>query len=359
MKFTYNLIMRRQSMKKHTVAIAGLGARGPAHIKGIIENPDRFEIVGIYDPNEKQGEKIIDLFGPLPVFKSAEEMLDTTRPDLFIFITHPQIRKEYIDLAIKYKVKSISMEKPMALSLKEAWEITELCKENNIKVVVSHQQKYLESMVKFKEIVDSGDLGKTYMIHIATCGWVPQLATHYVDCALWANNGIGAKSVVGHIHGSGKLKDSHPYADYMMAQAEMKNDVRLIIESGYYSPSHMDREIDFWFDNRITVYGEHGYAWAQTNGDWGACTPKTNGAITGSTESWREQVQKIQTPYYKDLADWLDDDNKISSCNIETAYEGYNLLEGAALSALYYKKVDLPVTTFDHENILTTMERVL
>lgn len=346
-------------MGKYKVVLAGLGNRGKVQVRGVYENDDRFEIVGIFDPMQEQVEKTRELFGDLPSFSSAEEMLEQTKPDVFVFTTTPHIRKEYVELAAKYKVKALAMEKPMALSLKEAKEIRDICEANNIKAVVSHQQKYTLAMTKFKEFIDSGDLGNVHMIHVATAAWMPQLATHFVDYAIWANQGIGAESVVGHVHGREMLTDNHPYADYLMAQAKMKNGVRVIIESGYYSPSHMDREKDFWYDNRITVYGDAGYAWAETNGAWGACTPKTNGAISGETEGWEEQTPKIQTPYYKELADWLDDDDKVASCNINTAYEGYNLLEGAGLSALYHKRIDLPVTSYDHEDLLVTMDKIL
>ena len=37
---------------KHTVAIMGLGVRGKTHLKGILENPDRYEVVGLCDIRE-------------------------------------------------------------------------------------------------------------------------------------------------------------------------------------------------------------------------------------------------------------------------------------------------------------------
>ena len=40
------------STKKHTVAIMGLGVRGKTHLKGIMENSDRYEVVGLCDLRE-------------------------------------------------------------------------------------------------------------------------------------------------------------------------------------------------------------------------------------------------------------------------------------------------------------------
>jgi len=348
-------------MKKYTVAVAGLGERGKIHLRGLTENPDRFEIVGIFDPNPKAVADAGALYGDLPVFSGAKAMLDETKPDVFCFVTHPEIRLEYVRIGIESGIQALSFEKPMALSLRDAKTIRDLCKESGVKALVCHQQKYLASLQKFKSILDRGVIGQPYLIHVTMAAWMPYLATHFVDYALWANHGIGAESVVGHVHGAEKLHDGHPYADYLMAQAVMKNNVRLIIESGYYSPEHVNR-LDpdgFWADNRITVYGDTGYVWAQTNGEWGCFTPESPQMQKGSTEVFHVQEVKVQTPYYAELADWLDDSKKVHSCNIDAAYAGYEILEAAGLSALDHRRVDLPITDFSYEDVLERLRKEL
>jgi predicted dehydrogenase len=345
-------------MKKHTVVIAGLGNRGKIHLGAIMKNPDRYSIAGVYDPDPKAVDSAVALFGDLPVYTDAETMMRSAKPDVLCFVTHPDVRVGYIKMGAAHGVKAISFEKPMALSLKDAKTIRDICVQNNIKAVVSHQKKYLPAMLEFKSILDKGVIGRAHMIHATTGPWMAHLGTHYVDLALWANGGVGAESVVGHIHGRGKLADNHPSPDYLMMQAVMKNGVRLILESGYYSPSHMPRiGSDFWFDNRITVYGDTGYVWAQTNGEWGCFTPESPQMQKGSTEGWLTQERKMQIPFYTDLADWLDDDRKIHSSNIEISYLGYEILEAAVLSALDNRKVDLPIINFDYPDVLERMDK--
>jgi hypothetical protein len=49
------------------------------------------------------------------------------------------------------------------------------------------------------------------------------------------------------------------------------------------------------------------------------------------------------------LADWLDDEadcsspTKVHPCNVNSAYHGYEILEGMCLSALDNVRVDLPL----------------
>jgi predicted dehydrogenase len=329
---------------KHRIVQAGLGSRGKIHLKGILENPDRFDLVGIFDPKPEAVKQAVGRFNlTCPVFSSADEMLSKTGAEVFAFVTHPEIRLEYIRLGVKHKVRGISLEKPMATSLSEAREMTGLCTDNGIKAVVSHQQKYMKQMQQMYACVRSGIIGEPELIRIFMRPWASQLGTHFVDYALWANGGVGAEWVVGHAHGRGKLGDNHPSPDYLFGEARLKNGATLIIESGYLAPFTMSDE-EFWCNNRITVYGEHGYAWAETNGRCAVFSPETKGRVElYQYPKFGVQQEGTQTPYYRDFADWLDNDGKKHSCNIEISLHGFEIIEGIYKSALENTRVDLPI----------------
>ena len=98
------------SRKKHTVAIMGLGVRGKTHLKGILENPERYEVVGLCDIREDVMKAVADMFGlNAPCFTDVEEMLAKTKPEVFVFVTYPNLRLSMIELAIKYNVKAVSL----------------------------------------------------------------------------------------------------------------------------------------------------------------------------------------------------------------------------------------------------------
>ena len=48
-------------MKKHTVAIMGLGVRGKTHLKALLENKDRYEVVGICDIRPEVMDAVSDM----------------------------------------------------------------------------------------------------------------------------------------------------------------------------------------------------------------------------------------------------------------------------------------------------------
>lgn len=114
-------------MSRHTVAVMGLGVRGKIHIHGLLENPDYYEIVGLCDIDQAAMDRVAAEYHleQVPRFLDAEEMLKTVRPEVFVFVTYPDMRLNLIRLGIKYGVKAVSLEKPMAESLQEArrWRV--------------------------------------------------------------------------------------------------------------------------------------------------------------------------------------------------------------------------------------------
>jgi predicted dehydrogenase len=342
--------------KKYTVAQAGLGNRGRVHLLGIKGNSDRLELAAVCDINSERLGVISKEFGVEKTYLDADKMLAEIKPDIFVFVTHPDVRIDMIKLAVKHNIKAVAFEKPMATSVKEAAEITQLCEENNIKAIVSHQQKYLTSMQNMKQILDSNEIGGIVQINVSTQAWMSQLGTHFMDYAIWANNGERANWVVGHVHGRGLLTDNHPSPDYIMGQVEFANGVRLFLENGYLSKSTMDKD-KFWVNNRLTVYSTTGYVWAETDGAWGACI---NGQIQGEQgKSWGEQEPGLQTPYFTDFVSWLDDDTKVHPCNISITYHGYEILEALCVSALDNKPVRLPVNPGEMPDIIERMLKEL
>jgi len=349
-------------MKRYRVAQVGVGSRGKIHANAFLELPDRFELVVLCDLGREKLETYADSrdLSPDILYADAKKMLDEIRPDVFCFVTQPDLRLPMVELAGKYGVKGLAFEKPMATSLREAWAITKLCRKNNIKAVVSHQHKYLTSLQKMKEIVDSGDIGQVIYVNATCQAWLAQLGTHYMDYILWANNGSRAKWAVGHVHGKELLNDHHPSPNYTMGHVEFENGVRSYFEFGKLSASHMPRE-RFWVDDRLTIYGTHGYAWGDANGRWGAFTKSSKGEVIGEEgDTWEtQQSTRLQPLYLRDFADWLDDDSKVHPCNIDISYHGYEVLEAVCISAMDHIRVDLPLDPEKCDDIFERMRREL
>jgi predicted dehydrogenase len=348
-------------MKRFTVACAGLGNRGKIHLKSLLANSDRFEVVAVCDINPEalqQGAEIAGL-GEDRRYTDAEQMLADIRPDVFCFITKPDVRLPLAQLAAKYKVKGLILEKPMATSIQEAREIVALCHENGIKCAVSHQQKYLESLAALGEVVQSGVLGKIERIHAETLAWYSQLGTHFIDYALWAAGGARGAWCVGHAHGREHLTNVHPSPDFLYGLAGLDNGVRLFLECGYLKEPKIKAEGKFWVDNRLTVCGANGYVYAETDGAFGV---QADGKPleTRQYRTWDQQSNfDVQIPFARDFADWLNGTAADHSCNADISLHGFEILQAMCVSALEHRRVDLPLQEAELYNVLAPMDKNL
>ncbi len=346
--------------RRYRTAHLGMGSRGVIHADAFCALADRFELVGLCDLREEPLRNYAREHGLSEdiLFTDAEAMLAATRPEVFCFITQPDMsRAHFTALAAKYGVKAIALEKPMAVSLAEASAVLRVCREHGIKGVVSHQQKYLTSLRKVKALVATGAIGEIMHITASCQATLTNLGTHYVDYAMWVNDFTPVEWVVGHIHGNELLTNNHPSPNYVMGQLGFANGVRATVEFGLLSAAHMTPD-HYWVDNRLTVYGTRGYAWGETDGRWGALV---NGELLlEQGADWdTQQSTQLQPLYLAELADWLDGTIPDHACNLEHAYLGYQILEALCISALDHTRVELPLNSTRHEDIFARMRREL
>ncbi len=350
-------------MARYRVAHLGLGGRGTTHADAFLKLDDRFELVGLCELNHERLREYKEQkrLRQVPDFADAETMLRETKPDIFCFITHPNVpRVDFVRMAAGHDVRAVAMEKPMATSLAEARGILHACREHGIKGVVSHQQKYLTSLRHIKAKIDGGEIGRLVRI-VASCqAWLAQLGTHYVDYVLWLNRESAPAWVVGHVHGRELLADHHPSPNYTMGQIGFDNGVRAVVEFGKLSAAHMPPE-KFWVDNRLTAYGTHGCAWGETDGRTGFLGTSSGGVpVEAQGEDWATQsTRDLQPAYLAELADWLDGAVATHSCGLEVSYRGYEVMEALCISALENVRVDLPLDPARCEDIFERMRRTL
>lgn len=348
-------IRKGETMTRLRTVVIGMGERGRIHLSAFRRLPELFEIVGICDRKKEHLERVKKEFDlPENVFwYDAESMMDQLRPDVMAFATMPHIRLPLVEMASRYKVKGLMFEKPMAVSLEEAAQITRLCEACGIKAVVCQQHKYLRAFLKLKKTLENGEIGNVQKIEASCQPHAAQLGTHYIDYLIWAA-GAKAVSITGHVHGSFYLSDSHPSPDFVSMEMILENGIRGHIECGYWAEQHAVHDVGFtygaavpeyWMDDRLTVYGDKGYVWASCDGRFAVFSPETapdirreNFGIFFGQEQYEAQVR-----YTEAFARWVTGQQKEHPNDVRLAYHGYEILSAAYISAIERKRVDLPL----------------
>ncbi|MFX1572913.1 MAG: Gfo/Idh/MocA family protein [Promethearchaeota archaeon] len=327
---------------KYKVIVIGMGKRGGHHATYFHAN-DHFDLAGICDIDEKRLEEWSKKLNNPQTNTDAAHLVKVIKPDVFCFTTPPNLRLEMIKMGIDSGAQLIAFEKPISMSSKEAMEIKKLIDKSGIRAVVSHQHRYGTHYQKVREIIASGALGRIQTVYGTATGWMMHMLTHLIDYIRWFNNNIDAEWVIGQASGKSKFADIHTSPDYIAGFIHFSNGVRGIVECGAGAPDVP--EVDYWWrKNRIGAQGTEGFAEVLTGGGWRAVTKDGTASGEGNMN-----YDLDMPPYIQEIADWLDDDDKIHQCNFESAYKGFDIMMGLCRSIVEGGQISLPLTVGKEE----------
>ena len=143
------------------VAVIGSGNRG----KNLIQN---FETLGalhtICDNNFATLRALKDKYPDKKFQTSYEAVLQNPAINAVVIASSPQTHFEIAKEALNTG-KHVFVERPLALMVKEAENLQQLAKSKNLTLMVGHILQYHPAVIKLKEIIDSGDLGKINYIY--------------------------------------------------------------------------------------------------------------------------------------------------------------------------------------------------
>ncbi len=320
---------------KYRVMVVGLGQRGMHHAQAIHAN-GRVEVVGVCDIDPARLDAAAAKFGASKG-TDALKVASAVKPDVFCFCTLPNLRSEMIRAAIQSGARLIAFEKPVASNTREGFLVKKLLDESGVKAVVSHQHRYGEHYRKVKEIVASGALGRVHTVYGTASGWMMHMLSHLIDYMRWFNEEAPAQWVMAQAAGRVKLADLHPSPDYIGGFIQFANGVRGIVECGAGAPDVP--EVDYWWRKcRIGAQGTDGFAEVLTGGGWRAVT-KAGASSGGGCMNYDLDMP----PYIQEIADWLDDDRKVHSCNFASAYAGFEIMMALCRSVVHGGQVALPL----------------
>ncbi|MHA2363861.1 MAG: Gfo/Idh/MocA family protein [Candidatus Hodarchaeales archaeon] len=144
-------------MKKHKVAVIGVGRMGRYHVR-ILSRLGA--LAAIADLNEEIGTKLSSEYSRIPFFSDYKEMIDEVEPDGVILATptqfHFPIAKEILQ---HYSLKGLLIEKPISSTIKEGEELLNIASNSNTSVSVGHIEVYNPVVSKMIELYKQGAIG--------------------------------------------------------------------------------------------------------------------------------------------------------------------------------------------------------
>lgn len=130
--------------------VLGAGHLGKIHLK-LLNQSDKYELVGFYDPIKENSLKVSDEFG-YHLFNSIEELIEAV--DVVDIVT-PTLNHHKCAIQSVQKGKHIFIEKPITKTVGEAEEIRDLIKEFDVRGQVGHVERFNPAFTAVKDKIQN------------------------------------------------------------------------------------------------------------------------------------------------------------------------------------------------------------
>lgn len=237
------------------IGVLGVGHLGKIHVKCINLVPN-LELIGFFDPNNANAEKVIKEYG-IKRFESVDELLNEV--DAVDIVTPTTTHFDLAQQAIS-KGKHVFIEKPITERPEQAKALLDLVQQHQVKVQVGHVERFNPAMLAL-----NGDELNPMFIEVhrlanfnprgTDVSVVLDLMIHDLDIILSI-----VKSPVKSVHATGVAVVSHT-ADLSNARIEFENGcvanvtasrlsmkqmrkVRLFQSDGYISLDFLDKKAE-------------------------------------------------------------------------------------------------------------------
>jgi UDP-N-acetylglucosamine 3-dehydrogenase len=152
------------------VGVVGLGEMGQHHAR--IYSQLNCELVGVADANAERAKEIGEKYGT-KYYSDYHSLLSKVEAVSIAVPTtlHHTVAMEFLREGVHCLV-----EKPVAFDLHEAEEMIETAERNQVNLAVGHIERFNPAVVKLKQIVDEGTLGKLLILSTRRVGpFVPRI----------------------------------------------------------------------------------------------------------------------------------------------------------------------------------------
>jgi len=208
-----------------------------ARIYSELTREGRVELVGVADANFERAKEVAEKF-KTRAFADYKELIKEVDAVSIAVPTslHRQVALEFIENGVH-----VLVEKPIAESIESAEEIIKAAKNNEVVLMVGHVERFNPGVLKLKEVLDEGLIGKVVTLtakrvgplppQIKDVGVIVDLAVHDIDVMSFLL-GDKVKNVYAR---AGSAKNPLELEDYAIIMLNF-GDATGIVETNWLTP---------------------------------------------------------------------------------------------------------------------------
>lgn len=144
------------------IGIVGTGNWGANLVRSFYSLVGSENIV-VYDIDEDKLARLRIKYPGIKSEKNFEKILSDEKVTAIVIATPAEYHYQLSKQALLYD-KSVLVEKPITLSVKEAADLIQIAEERKLTLMVDHLLEYHSAVEELKKIIDKGELGDIYYI---------------------------------------------------------------------------------------------------------------------------------------------------------------------------------------------------
>jgi len=179
------------------VGVVGVGMMGQHHVRVYSElaREGKVELVGIADANFERAKELARKYGTIPYADYrdlARENLDAV--DIAVPTSlHREVALEFIN-----RGTGVLVEKPIADTIENAQAIIKAAEDKGVALMVGHIERFNPAVLKLKELIGRGELGKAVTISAKRVG---PMAKRIRDVGIIIDLGVHDIDVISYLFG--------------------------------------------------------------------------------------------------------------------------------------------------------------
>jgi len=135
-----------------------------------VEGP---ELVAVYNRTRSKAENIAGYFRVPKVYDDPEELLKKEKLDFVDIITDVDTHAKFVEMVLKYGIRNIICQKPMAPDFETAKRMVKTCSDAGARLYIHENYRWQAPVRRFKEIVNSGVTGKPFKAKVSFLSGFP------------------------------------------------------------------------------------------------------------------------------------------------------------------------------------------
>lgn len=233
------------------VGVIGIGSMGANHAR-VFANRDDVELVGVCDARPEVIARISHRHR-VPGYGDIREFIDKARPDAVTVAVPTSLHRAVAETVLRAGIHLL-LEKPIATTVAEGREIVALARDNRVKLMIGHIERYNPAVQELRRRLQAGELGEVYRVEVDRIGPFParifdvgvtlDLAVHDLDII---GNLLGKQPVRLYCQSQQLLHQNHE--DAMIGLLDYPDGILAVLNINWTTPVKR---------RQLRVYGRKG-----------------------------------------------------------------------------------------------------